>query len=293
MKVFYPLYYDSFECIAEKCKNSCCVGWEIAVDLTTLEKYENLGRGDILCHIKKGEIVLPDDRRCPFLDGNGLCRIISELGEGYISDICREHPRFYHRVGDRVEGGIGLSCEEAARIVLTSDDYSEFLNRDWQGEIADETDFDSLSHREYIYSLLLDSSISFCEKIEKIKEKYALSKPIHSAEEWREILFELEYLDESHRGLFSLGEGREEYSKIYERFLAYLVFRHLSVAENYENLRARLGFCLLLTSLLEGYTSDVEHSFERICDFARIISEEIEYSEDNTASLIFEFECGL
>lgn len=292
MKIFYPLYYNDFRCIAKKCRHSCCVGWEIAVDSATLEKYESLGREDILCHINNGEITLCGDRRCPFLDGDGLCRIISQLGEGYISDICREHPRFYHRVGDRVEGGIGLSCEEAARIILSSDSYADFVSRDWQGDIADETDFDSISHRDYIYSLLADDSLSYPQKLGKIKEKYDLAESVHSADEWAEILRELEYLDESHRGLFSLGEGRAEYTKIYERFLAYLLFRHLSVSDNYENLRARLGFCLLLTSLLEVYTFCGEHSFEEICEHARIISEEIEYSEDNTASLIFEFEAN-
>ena len=293
MIVHRPLYCKDFKCIAEKCRHSCCVGWEISVDGDTLGKYESLGREDILGHIKDGEITLRSDGRCPFLDGRGLCRIISQLGESYTSVICREHPRFYHRVGDRVEGGIGLSCEEACRIVLSSDSYPEFYDGEWQGDSCEETDFDSLSHRNYIYSLLSDPSLSYPEKTSKIKEKYALTEPVHTSEEWRDIFASLEYLDEGHRGLFAPGECRGEQHKIYERFLAYLVFRHLSIAENYENLRARLGFCLLICSLLEGYRAKNTDSFDDICGFARIISEEIEYSEDNTAELIFEFECVL
>ena len=79
----------------------------------------------------------------------------------------------------------------------------------------------------------------------------------------------------------------------YERFFAYLLFRHLTVAESYENLRARLGFCLLLTSVLENLSVKRGVGFSEICDLARIISEEIEYSEENTSSLIFEFECAI
>lgn len=293
MKVYYPLYYNSFRCIAEKCQHSCCVGWEISVDSSTLGKYENLGREDILCHIKNGEIVLCDTERCPFLDKNGLCRIISKYGEDYISDICREHPRFYHRVADRVEGGIGLCCEEAARIILSSDSYTSFEEREWCGEIADQTDFDGVAHRDYIYSLLSDRSVPYRDRKEKIKDKYSIKESAHSADEWMEILSELEYLNDEHRGIFSIGEGVKGQEEICERFLAYLIFRHLSIAEGYENLRARLGFCLLLTSLLEGYISEGEHSVAEIFEHARIISEEIEYSEDNTASLIFEFEANL
>lgn len=294
MKVFYPFYYKKFKCIAEKCKHSCCIGWEIAVDEETLKKYEKLeDKAEILCNIEGDVIRLRDDGLCPFLDSNGLCKIISRYGDEYTSVICREHPRFYHRVGSRVEGGIGASCEEACRLILSSDMYANYVSGEWQGEIADETDFDSLSHRDYIYTLISNEKLSFEEKIAEIKEKYGISKDIHSSDDWAGIFEQLEYLDDSHRGIFLPGEGREEHQKIYERFLAYLVFRHLSIAENHDNLRARLGFCLLLCSLLEGYTSRETVDFSDICDYVRIISEEIEYSQDNTDQLIFEFEANL
>ena len=40
MKLFAPEYYKDFVCIADRCKHSCCVGWEIDVDKDTLEKYK-------------------------------------------------------------------------------------------------------------------------------------------------------------------------------------------------------------------------------------------------------------
>lgn len=288
MMLFFPSYYYGFRCIADKCRHSCCVGWEISVDEGTMEKYLALDREDILSHIADGVITLCDNGRCPFLLDSGLCRLISELGDSHTSLICQRHPRFYHRVGDRLECGIGLSCEEACRIVLSSDGYSEFVTVDLDGEVAEETDFDTLSHREYIYSVLKSESL-FSEKFLMIKKKYEISN-IHSKEEWEEILDSLEYLDEGHRGMFKVGSSYNVGEEYLERFLAYLIFRHVSVADSYDNLRARLGFCLLLTDILAGFLSDGEHSFAEICDYARIISEEIEYSEDNTDSLIFEFE---
>ena len=289
MIVNFPLYYKEFKCIAEKCTHSCCVGWEISVDEATLDKYKALNREDILCHIEDGEILLCDGDRCPFLCDSGLCRIISQLGEEYTSVICREHPRFYHRVGDRVEGGIGLSCEEACRIILSSNGYADFCSFEHSPDVPEETDFDSVSYRNEIYAVLTDENMSYGEKISLIKHQFGITD-IHTPDEWNEILSELEYLDESHREILIFREGRGECDRVYLRFLAYLVFRHLSTSENYENLCARLGFCLLLTELFEGITADRDMTFKEICEIARIISEEIEYSEDNTASLIFEFE---
>jgi lysine-N-methylase len=253
-----------------------------------MEKYLALGRQDILSHIDDCEITLCDNGRCPFLLDTGLCRLISELGDSYTSLICQRHPRFYHRVGDRCECGIGLSCEEACRIVLSSDGYSEFVTADLDGDVAEETNFDTISHRDYLYSVL-KGPVDYKSKGDAIKEKYGICE-IHSGDEWEEILSSLEYLDDSHRGMFKVGSSYDVGDEYLERFLAYLIFRHVSIANSYDNLRARLGFCLLLTDILAGFLSDGEHSFAEICDYARIISEEIEYSEDNTDSLIFEFE---
>lgn len=296
MKIYFPSYYPKFKCIADKCKNSCCIGWEIDVDDVTMDKYRRLG-GKLGDEVRTrvcsdGVIEMCDNGRCPFLDDTGLCRIISTIGEGYISDICREHPRFYYRVGDRIFGGIGLSCEEAARIILSSDDHAEFIELEHSAESPVETEFDTLEERDFLFSLLSDKSTPYGDRIEAIRHRYNLPNVLDEACEWNKALSELEYLDESRVGQISVGrenraEGMTDY---FVRFLAYLIFRHVSVAESYENLRARVGFCLLLLAVLENMTADIEISLEKISDTARIISEEIEYSEDNTDSLIFEFE---
>ena len=295
MTVYYPVYYKDFRCIADECKHSCCLGWEIQVDDDALKNYERIGREDILCHIQNSEIALTDDGRCPFLDKDGLCRIISSLGEKYVSEICREHPRFYNEVCGRVECGIGASCEEACRIILTSDGYRDMYSAvTEEKEPAYSSDFDTLCHREYIYSVLSDGALSYSDKIARIKERYGISEPIHTPSEWVNILSELEYLEQSHRDIFNIGGSPIdcEAEKLCERFLAYLIFRHVSVAENYVNLRSRLGFCLLMCSVLDNFLAE-ERSFAETVEFVRILSEEIEYSEENTQSLIFEYECYL
>ena len=294
MKIFFPYYYKDFRCIAERCKNSCCIGWEIGIDDETMAKYSSLNGelgDDIRSHICMDDSVISmgESGRCPFLTDSGLCRIISRMGEEWTSHICREHPRFYHIAGGRVEGGIGAVCEEACRIILSSDDFAEFTEVDRVIDLPDMSKFDILTHRDRLYSLLL-SDMAYREKLDAIMGEYNIPDPTLDTELWLGALSELEYLDDSHRSSFGVGnrEGRAELHRYFERFLAYLIFRHVSIAENYDDLRARIGFCILLTLIFENMTSGKELDFEAVVDMARIISEEIEYSEDNTDSLIME-----
>lgn len=297
MKIYYPSYYSDFKCIADKCRHSCCVGWEIAVDEETLDKYDLMSdnvKNDILSRIDEdGCIRLCEEKRCPFLCADGLCRIISNYGEDYTSRICREHPRFYHRVGDRVEGGIGASCEEAARIILSCESFSKFTEIERDVEIANETDFDTASHRNRLYDIL--SSNDYARSVEIIRNEYSLPDCFDSVDEWNDMLSTLEYLDEHHRGVIKLSdrEERESVQEYIKRFIAYLIFRHVSVADHYDGMRAAIEFCLLLAGIMEGMTAGGSTDLATVAECARIISEEIEYSEDNTSSLIFECECQI
>ena len=35
-----PAFYDSFACIADKCSDNCCIGWEIDIDEEALSRFE-------------------------------------------------------------------------------------------------------------------------------------------------------------------------------------------------------------------------------------------------------------
>ena len=36
-----PDYYHEFSCVAGKCEDTCCAGWQIVADEASLEKYKN------------------------------------------------------------------------------------------------------------------------------------------------------------------------------------------------------------------------------------------------------------
>lgn len=56
-----------------------------------------------------------------------------------LCDICSNHPRYFEWFGDIKEGGTGLSCEESARIILSSEfSVSEREISDEEIEYSDE-----------------------------------------------------------------------------------------------------------------------------------------------------------
>ena len=293
MKLYAPTYYKRFQCIADRCEHSCCIGWEIDIDEETLQKYQALqgGYGSVI----KESISMDDTphfqlcagERCPHLDERGLCKIILGVGEDYLCDICREHPRFYNFT-KVAEVGLGMSCPEAARLILASPDFAQ---TEEVGEVADVTDdvpFDSLTARADLYAILENND--YASALDTIYHAYS----IDAGEDghWLNILDSLEYLDADHKELFlryssarrpESGET-DEYQK---RFLAYLVFRHCTEAINDEDFCTRLSFCLFCERLLASLIcTQGARSLQEVATLARILSEEIEYSEENTWALM-------
>jgi len=294
MKLFAPKYYKEFKCIADKCTHSCCIGWEIDIDSDTLNKYESLKDGygkEIINTVENGETAhfkLCEDERCPHPDSKGLCRIISEVGENYLCDICREHPRFYNDTARGKFVGLGMACEEAARIILESD-YTSFVGiGEKEGE---EKKFDAVSMMEIVYDILSDNDFSYNEKVSLIEKSFKVTPEILSDEAWREVVESLEYLDETHRDLFlkytSEISVEKSMEKIFERALAYFVYRHCLDAYDEEEFLVSLGFSLFLVNLLVSII-DENSEIEDIVRLARIVSEEIEYSQENIDTIKFE-----
>ena len=129
MNVYVPDYLPAFRCMTSACRHTCCAGWEIDIDAESLARYERLP-GDFGERVRRGisrdgaegtpHFLLTSDERCPLLRPDGLCELILREGEDALCQICRDHPRFRSFYSCRVEMGLGLVCEEAARLILTS-----------------------------------------------------------------------------------------------------------------------------------------------------------------------------
>ena len=130
MKISYPAYYEKFSCIASRCPDSCCAGWCVDVDEEAAAFYLGLpgALGDrlrqVLADTEDGTIMEIENGRCPMWRNDGLCRIHAELGHEALCQVCREFPRLRHDYGDFVELGLELSCPEAARLILSDEDWA-------------------------------------------------------------------------------------------------------------------------------------------------------------------------
>lgn len=165
-----PSYYSIFRCTADKCSDNCCIGWEIDIDSASAEYYNTVS-GEFGRRLKENisteNSFILQGERCPFLNDKNLCDIITTLGENSLCQICRDHPRYFEWYGDIKEGGIGLSCEEGARLILTSDDVSVIQSE--TDEPIEEIDGDLFAYlfsaRECIFSIIDDKELSLSEKL--------------------------------------------------------------------------------------------------------------------------------
>lgn len=149
-----PSYYKEFQCIADRCQDSCCIGWEIDIDEDTFSYYKSIGGafGERLrAHMETEEcnsFTLRENGWCPFLNEKKLCDICIELGEEVLCEVCTEFPRFtmeYENVREKV---LCLSCEEVGRLVFSSDEKITWEEREiadeydaaWESEDADEAE---------------------------------------------------------------------------------------------------------------------------------------------------------
>lgn len=261
--------WQHFRCRASACRHSCCRGWEIRIDTPTLRRYAAvegaLGaelRGSIQVDEEGSSFVLQgEEERCPFLNEKGLCRLILELGEDFLSEICREHPRFYHEVDGREEGGFGLCCEESAEAILQAKTPLRLSGGWlWRADTA---------------ALAQDRRLPLEMRLRRLA--------ILPERDWKTLLLGLERMDSEwtaalERWSGELTEIALPLSVPLENLLVYFLFRHWTQRED----AAAIPFAVLSVRLIASLQAQGCGSLREL---SRLYSAEIEYSEENTAAL--------
>ncbi len=278
----YPNYYKKFRCIANKCKHSCCIGWEIDIDDDTMNLYNSLDTefaNRILANIEGNppHFVLKENGRCPFLNQNGLCDIICNLGEGALCDICSLHPRFSNFYDDFMETGLGLCCEEAARIILTENEKVSIPLPD----SAVNNEF--FKERKDVFDILQNRKVSVLERLKKLALKYGY-KFEFSNKELYDFYISLERLDKSWENELEKLR-RADSIKVFEREDLQIFFEQLSCYFIFRHFEKGVGFMLLSCFVIGMICSECEN-FAKMLDVARMYSSEIEYSEENTEKVV-------
>lgn len=281
MKQVYPDFFREFHCIADRCRHSCCVGWEIDIDEETLSIYEALG-GELTENISYEDCAhfrLTPEERCPFLNERNLCRLILRHGEEILCDICREHPRFYNSFTDREEVGLGLCCEEAARLLLSGTAPLVLCS---EGEEESE---EILLLRDEVLSILASHG-SLTERMHRACTLCGVQLPAFRPGLLAETMAELEILDPVWRGeLRKLSDYSGEIERdcdgiAFERIAEYFVYRHFASGGT-EEAAERLLFAFGCTQIVAALT----HCGTPCAEALRMLSSEIEYAEENQEAL--------
>lgn len=124
-----PRYLARFACIAERCPDACCHGWNVAIDPPTAARWRAALPAERLVALdpQRRVLRLRDDGTCPLLDADRLCAVQRALGPEALADTCALFPRVLQTAGLRREATATLACPEVARLSLTTDDAHDLV----------------------------------------------------------------------------------------------------------------------------------------------------------------------
>jgi len=306
MKLMAPDYYPEFGCIAGACRHSCCIGWEIDIDDETLAKYRSVSgafgkrlNDGIAMNDGQASFRLCEDERCPFLNGDGLCDIILNLGVDALSQICTDHPRYRNFFSDREEIGLGLCCEAAGRLILGRKEKTEWIVLEDDGERDEKDPFEDeiLAVREELVSIAQKRELSVDERMEHMLKYAGLSLPETSVGAWAEFYLGLERLDPAWGELLeSVRDAKitalDFDETALEQLLVYFLFRHIAGAMDEADLSARAAFAVHAVQMIRSLTTLKygRYSLDALVETARMYSSEIEYSDENMQAILEAFE---
>jgi len=142
-------FYDNFKCIADRCSLSCCQGWDIAVDKETLLKWNSdQEQSDYFNKYLKttkskqhpeSSIKMGRQNVCPFVAESGLCNIVINYGDDYLSKTCKTFPRLETHDRNLQELSLSCACPEVIDFLNKIDGHVTFL---YEGDKDEEYSYD-------------------------------------------------------------------------------------------------------------------------------------------------------
>ena len=285
MKIRVPDYYYKFNCIADKCPDTCCTHWDVVIDDKTQEFYSGID-GELggkiraaLSEDEDGDVIFRcKNGRCPFLSSGGLCDIQAQLGEGALSYTCRQYPRFFDEFGGLQEYGLSYSCPEAARIISEHSDKVTFNVEERPDIPVSPNDIDAelfmflLSTRDEIIEIIQNRSQTIEERVKKLYSyavavQKAIDDEVYHITDITDIAIDKSYSDiiSAFKKMNFLNPDFYEYAKTlmensgeenfdeyilereyeYENFLVYMIFRYYLKAVDDYNAFEKINIAIL------------------------------------------------
>ena len=174
----YPDYYKKFNCIADKCPDTCCGKWQIVIDDDSLERYQEYDgdyRPELHRKVNWKEGVFRHGRsgKCAFLRDDMLCDMYIHMGKNSLCTTCREYPRHTEEFENVREISLSLSCPEVARILMNITDKVTFVTEeDDEDEVFDDFDYFLYSNlediREAILNVIQDRNTDIRDRVRRV-----------------------------------------------------------------------------------------------------------------------------
>ena len=304
MKTVVPSYYPAFHCIAGRCRHTCCAGWEIDIDAKTLQLYEALPhafgesiRENIVKQPTAQFQLQGEEERCPFLNQDNLCEIILHLGEDALCQVCRDHPRYRNFFSNRIEIGLGLCCEEAARLILSQKEVMRLQSLETtETEKPTEEEKRFFAARELAFSMAQNREKTIAQRIEALLETFSVNLPNMDSVALAQFLLSLERLDEAWTEKLNALLGAkpcvtvafEIFTLPFEQLLCYFLYR---LHDMQTDKVAWIGFAAFSVQVI-ALLCDVKKQQDSSCSFAdlteicRLYSSELEYSDENMDAIL-------
>jgi len=93
-------YYDSFECLGSDCPDTCCQGWNIAVDKRVIELFQSKDKelgtclsDSLIATDKQTQLKFSDDGYCHHFSQDRLCGLYAYGGSQMLPKACDTYPR--------------------------------------------------------------------------------------------------------------------------------------------------------------------------------------------------------
>lgn len=166
--------YDKFKCTADKCRLTCCEGWDISVDEDTYNKWKSEWEAFTYIldnvKIKKGRnktgyfIKKRTEKVCPLLDEKGLCEIVKNHGEEYLSLTCHKFPRIENNFSNRMELSLSCACPEVVNLISSLKCKIELVSQNTVCSVSDNDVFEikmrnALIHLCQLEGILLEDRL--------------------------------------------------------------------------------------------------------------------------------------
>ena len=313
MKKIYPNYYKKFKCIANRCPDSCCQGWDVVVDEESEIYYNGIsgGFGDKIREVtaidEDGDRIFSlKNGKCPFWNEDKLCDIYINLGEEHLCATCKKFPRITMDYECFKEYTLSLACPESAKLILSEDftipdnfqNYN-FSDVGYNGKImkfllnARIKSAEILSNKNLPFNQNLINCLKFNKEIQNIFSPLK-NENVEKYEDFSflfKIYERLEFIDKSYCEKIKNASKflpSRRFDKEFRRLSIYYIYRYyLNAIETLDVLSAVKQ--IVCAYIVIGALARSEND-SNIIKITQTYSKEVEHSYENMETLQFFFE---